>query len=92
MLAREDHELEQDGPWGALAHDLVARKWRLPARLPAQPEARRTLARLLLERTGELTAADVAGPFGWGRRAAAAVLDEIATGRDGDGFRIWTAN
>ena len=55
-------------------------------------EARRTLARLLLERTGELTAADVAGPFGWGRRAAAAVLDEIATGRDGDGFRIWTAN
>lgn len=84
--------VEQDGPWGALAHDLVRRKWRLPARLPARPEARRTLARLLLERTGELTAADVAGPFGWRRRAAAEILDEIATGRDGDGFRIWTAN
>ena len=84
--------VEQDGPWGAIAHDLVARKWRLPARLPDLAEARLTLAQLLLARTGELTAADLAGPFGWRRRAAADLLDEIATSREADGFRIWTAN
>jgi hypothetical protein len=84
--------VEQDGPWGAIAHDLVARKWRLPAYLPDLTEARLTLAQLLLARTGELTAADLAGPFGWRRRAAADLLDEIATSREADGFRIWTAN
>jgi hypothetical protein len=84
--------VEQDGPWGALAHDLVARKWKLPSRLPPQREARLALARLVLDQAGELTAADLGGPFGWRRRAAAELLDEIATGRDGDGFRIWTAN
>jgi len=84
--------VEQDGPWGAIAHDLVARKWRLPTHLPDLTEARLTLAQLLLVRTGELTAADLAGPFGWRRRAAADLLDEIATSREADGFRIWTAN
>jgi hypothetical protein len=83
--------VEQDGPWGALAHDLVARKWRLPARLPEHEDARLALARLLLDQAGELTAADLAGPFGWRRRAAAALLDEIAESREADGFRIWTA-
>jgi hypothetical protein len=84
--------VEQDGPWGALAHDLVARKWRLPARLPGHEEARLALARLLLDQAEELTAADLAGPFGWRRRAAAALLDEIAESREADGFRIWTAH
>ena len=37
--------VEQDGPWGAIAHDLLARKWRLPKRLPPRDEARRELAR-----------------------------------------------
>ena len=92
LVLTNSHLVEQDGPWGALAHDLVARKWRVPSRLPAQATARRTMAALLLERAVELTAADLAGPFGWRRKATAELLDEIAVGRDGGGFRIWTAN
>ena len=43
----------------------------------------------MLTQAGELTAADLAAPFGWRRKEAAAVLDEIAAGRDEEGFRIW---
>jgi hypothetical protein len=82
--------VEQAGPWGAIAHDLLARKWSVPKRRPPRETARRELARLVLEQAGELTAADLAGPFGWRRREAAEVLDSVGTGRDGDGFRIWT--
>ena len=82
--------MEQDGPWGALAHDLVERKWPLPKRLPPREEARRDLARLVLDGAGELTAADLAGALGWRRKEAAVVLEEIGAGRDEEGFRIWT--
>ena len=92
LVLTNAHLVEQDGPWGAIAHDLLARKWHLPRRLPARDEARRTLARLVLAGAGELTAADLGGPFGWRRKTAAAILDDVGTGRDGDGFRIWTAN
>jgi hypothetical protein len=45
----------------------------------------------VLEQTGELTAADLAGVFGWRRKEAAAILDEVGFGRDDEaGFRIWT--
>ncbi len=83
------HLVEQDGPWGAIAHELLARKWRLPAALPSLPDARAELAGLVLAQAGELTAADLAAPFGWRRAEAAAVLDEIADARAEDGFRIW---
>jgi hypothetical protein len=89
LVLTNAHLVEQDGPWGAIAHDLLARKWQLPKLLPARDEARRTLAATVLVHAGELTAADLAGPLGWRRTEAAAVLDEVATGRDGDGFRIW---
>lgn len=89
LVLTNSHLVEQDGPWGALAHDLLARKWSLPAALPERGDARRELAQLVLDQAGELTAADLAAPFGWRRKEAAAVLDEIAEGRDGDGFRIW---
>jgi DNA glycosylase AlkZ-like len=82
--------VEGDGSWGALAHDLVARKWRLPARLASRDAARRDLALLLLEAAGELTAADLAGAFSWPRREAAGVLERVGKGRDEEGFRIWT--
>jgi hypothetical protein len=76
--------------WGTLAHDLLARKWRLPERLPPREEARRELAAIALGHAGELTAADLGGALGWRRKEAAAVLDEIAEGRDDPaGFRIW---
>jgi hypothetical protein len=82
--------VEQDGPWGALAHDLLARKWRLPKRLPGQEEARHELARTVLASARELTAADLGGVLGWRRKQAERVLDQIAESRDRDGFRIWT--
>jgi hypothetical protein len=88
LVLTNSHLVEQDGPWGALAHDLVARKWKLPKRLPAQDDARRALALVFLAAGGEVTAADLS-PLGWRRKEAAAVLDEVADGRDGGGFRIW---
>lgn len=90
LVLTNAHLVKEDGPWGALAHDLLARKWRLPARLPPRAQARRELATLVLERVGELTAADLAGALGWRRAEATAVLEEVGDGRDADGFRIWT--
>ena len=89
LVLTNGHLVEQAGPWGAIAHDLLARKWRLPKRLAARDDARRELARLVLGQAGELTAADLAGPFGWRRRDAAEILESVGTGRDAGGFRIW---
>ena len=91
LVLTNSHLVEQDGPWGAIAHDLLARKWDVREG-PERKEARRELARLVLELAGELTAADLAGPFGWPRQATAAVLDSVGTGRDEEGFRIWAAD
>ena len=91
LVLTSSHLVEQDGPWGALAHDLIDRKWSVPKKLPARDDARRQLASLLLDRAGELTAADLAGVFAWRRKEAAAILDDVAAGRDDEaGFRIWT--
>jgi hypothetical protein len=89
LVLTTSHLVEQDGPWGAIAHELLPRKWPIPATLPPLADARRELAVLVLAQAGELTAADLAAPFGWRRKEAAAVLDEIATGREAEGFRIW---
>jgi hypothetical protein len=89
LLLTTGHLDETEGTWGALAHDLLARKWGLPEKLPAREQARRQLAQLVLESAGELTAADLGAALGWPRAEAAAVLDEIAEGRDGGGFLIW---
>jgi winged helix DNA-binding protein len=90
-LVLTNAHLDPEGStWGTLAHDLLARKWRLPARLPPREEARRELAGIVLGHAGELTAADLGGALGWRRKEAAAVLEEIAEGRDDPaGFRIW---
>jgi hypothetical protein len=90
LVLTNSHLVEGDSSWGALAHDLVARKWPLPEGRPSRDAARRRLADLVLDRAGELTAADLAGALGWRRKEAAEILDAIAQGRDGDGFRIWT--
>ena len=91
LVLTSSHLVEQVGPWGALAHDLLERKWSVPRKLPARDQARRELALLVLERAGELTAADLAGVFAWRRKEAGAILDDIGTGRDDEaGFRIWT--
>ncbi len=90
LVLTSSHLVEQDVGWGAVAHDLVDRKWRL-RKLPAPEAARREVAGLVLAAAGELTAADLSGVLGWRRRRAAEVLDEIADSRDADGFRIWAA-
>ena len=89
LLLTNSHLVEGGGAWGALAHELVARKWPLPPTLPPHEDARRELARLVLAAAGELTAADLGGVLGWRRKAAAATLDEIAESREEDGFRVW---
>lgn len=81
--------VDEGSTWGSLAHDLVARKWKVPKRLPARDAARRELAGLVLDHAGELSAADLGGVFGWRRKEAAAVLDDIAESRDEGDFRIW---
>jgi hypothetical protein len=91
LVLTNDHLVHEGSTWGTLAHDLLARKWKLPKRLPARDAARRELAAIVLGQAGELTAADLGGALGWRRKEAAAVLDEIAVGHDDPaGFRIWT--
>jgi hypothetical protein len=90
-LVLTSSHLVEGGAWGAVAHDLLARKWPLPKRLPTREDARRELAAHVVRLVGELTAADLGGALGWRRKEAAAVLDEVADGRDDEaGFRIWT--
>jgi hypothetical protein len=89
LVVTSAHLVEGGAAWGSLAHDLLARKWRVPKRLPDRERARVELATLLLERSGELTAADLSGVFGWRRKESAALLEQVGEGRDEDGFRIW---
>jgi len=90
LVLTTSHLVEQARPWGALAHDLLDRKWSVPKKPPARDAARRELASLVLDRAGELTAADLAGVFAWRRKEAAAILDDVGDGRDDEaGFRIW---
>ena len=81
--------VEEGSTWGTLAHDLVARKWKVPKRLPPREDARRELAEIVLRQAGELTAADLAGVFSWRRKESAGILDEIAEAEDADGFTLY---
>lgn len=89
LVLTNAHLVEEGSTWGTLAHDLLARKWKVPKRLPSRDDARRELAGLVLRQAGELTAADLAGVFSWRRKEAAAILDEIAEGEDADGFTLY---
>jgi hypothetical protein len=91
LVLTNSHLVHEGSTWGTLAHDLLARKWKLPKRHPGRDDARRELATIVLGHAGELTAADLGGALGWRRKEAAAVLEEIAVGSDDPGgFRIWT--
>jgi hypothetical protein len=72
--------VEQRQGWGAVAVDLVARRW------PGEPcdaaAARRGLAACVLASSGEVSAADLGGALGWRPKAARAVLDELVDGGD----------
>jgi hypothetical protein len=90
LVLTSSHLVEGDAAWGSLAHDLLVRKWRVPKRLPGRERARLELTTLVLERAGELTAADLSGVFGWRRKESAALLEQVGNAREEDGFRIWT--
>jgi hypothetical protein len=89
LLLTNSHLVDEGSTWGSLAHDLLARKWKLPKKLPPRDESRRELASLVMAHAGELTAADLGGALGWRRKEATAVLEEIAVGRDDDGYTIY---
>jgi len=88
---------EQEQGWAATRHDIFARRWRRwLKRLPPEEDARRVLARTVLESAGEVSAADVAAALAWRRKQAAATLDElaaegVASVREEDGIRLWLA-
>jgi hypothetical protein len=92
MVLTNSHLVDEGSTWGSLAHDLLARAWKVPKRLPARETARRELTILLLERVGELTAADLTGVFGWGRKEAGAILGDLAdeADRTADGIVVYT--
>ena len=77
--------VEQERGWGAIAVDLLARRFELGT-LPPEDVARRELIGHLFAASAELTAADAAGALGWRRKQAEAVLDEVATSHDGGGL------
>ena len=89
-LVLTNAHLDPEGStWGTLAHDLLARKWKLPKRLPDREEARRSLASLVLAQAGELTAADLSGVFKWRRKESEAILAAVGERRDADGYTIY---
>ena len=65
--------VEQRQGWGAIAVDLVERKWELPA----VPEPELDLARAVLASSGEISAADLGGALGRRLRPARTTLDKL---------------
>lgn len=68
--------VEQERGWGAIAVDLVARRWPLDDP-PASDEAERVLAATVLAGARELSAADLGGALGWRLRRAREALDRL---------------
>jgi hypothetical protein len=87
---------EQEAGWPAVRQEVFARWWRARLkRLPAEDEARCTLARTVLAAAGEVSEADLAAALGWPKRTAAATLEQLgerrlATAVQEDAFRLWT--
>jgi hypothetical protein len=87
--------VEQEQGWGAIAVDLVARRWREHVHaLPSPDEARRTLGRTVLTSSGELSAADLGGALGWRLKPARELLDGLvesgeAARREEHGIVLW---
>jgi hypothetical protein len=87
--------VEQQQGWGAIAVDLVERRWRL-GRLPRVENARGELARAVLASSGELSAADLGGALGWRLKPSRAVLGELVEAgearlRNEDGLALYSS-
>jgi hypothetical protein len=85
--------VEQKQSWGAIAVDVLARRFPLPA-LPDEGEARRQLAATVLASVGETSAADLGGALGWRVQRARETLEELvelgaACSRPHGGLELW---
>jgi hypothetical protein len=85
--------VEQKQGWGAIAVDVLARRFPLPA-LPDEGEARRQLAATVLASAGETSAADLGGALGWRVKRARETLEELvergaACSTPHDGLELW---
>jgi hypothetical protein len=90
MVLTHHSLVEQEHGWGAIAFELVERKWPLPDPLPERDDALAELARRVLAAAGEVTAADLGGVLGLRMKAATTVLDSVAESTMASGYRIWT--
>jgi hypothetical protein len=68
--------VERRQGWGAIAVDLLARRWPLDD-LPGVDAARRVVVGTVLAGAGEISAADLGGALGWRARAAREALNEL---------------
>lgn len=76
LVLTNSHLVEQQQGWGAIAVELVERKW--PARkLPSAEEARLQLAATVLAACGELSAADLGGALGWRVKRSRETLEAL---------------
>lgn len=87
--------VQQQQGWGAIAVDVLARRWPLET-LPDELDARRGLAAVVLASSGEVSAADVGGALGWRPKRARETLEELAERGDArrrevDGLALFTA-
>ncbi len=85
--------VEQKQGWGAIAVDILARRFDV-SELPPEREARLALARAVLAASGELSAADLGGALGWRAKRSRETLDElVAAGKAGrrevQGVTLW---
>lgn len=83
--------LEESDRWPASVVDLVDRRYAAAlADLPSAAEARRVLARRLLDQAGELSAVDLGAVFGWRKGQSERVLDSLGVRtRQDEGIRLW---
>jgi len=86
--------VQQEQGWGAIAVDVLTRKWKL-GRLPRADAAERTLAATVLASSGELSAADLGGALGWRLKRSRELLEELvelgeAHVREVDGLRLFS--
>jgi Winged helix DNA-binding domain len=69
--------VEQQQGWGAIAVDLLERRFRL-GKVPGLADAERELARTVLAAAAEISAADLGGALGWRLKRSREVLEELA--------------
>ena len=88
--------VEQKQGWGAIAVELLARRFPIRS-IPDAGDARRQLASTVLASSGELSAADLGGALGWRLKRSRETLAELvergaARARLESGLELWSAS